>query len=129
MATIILRNRTVFDGFAGEAVPGQDILIVDDRIEAVSDRLGLTPYVMETLAAVNRAGLRMPDVCLSAGARMGFGTDLMGGMEGTPGARSSRSAGGCSARSTSSAPPPRSTRRSCGRRAARGASGRGRWPT
>jgi imidazolonepropionase-like amidohydrolase len=45
------------------------------------DRLGLTPYVMEKLAAVNRAGLQMLDVCLSAGARMGFGTDLMGEME------------------------------------------------
>jgi imidazolonepropionase-like amidohydrolase len=43
--------------------------------------LGLSPFVMDKLAAVNEAGLAMLDICRRAGARMGFGTDLMGEME------------------------------------------------
>jgi len=45
------------------------------------ERLGLSPYVMSKLAAVNQAGVAMLDVCGSAGVKMGFGTDLMGEME------------------------------------------------
>jgi imidazolonepropionase-like amidohydrolase len=45
------------------------------------EKLGLTPYVMEKLDGVNKAGIAMLDICRSAGARMGFGTDLMGEME------------------------------------------------
>jgi len=45
------------------------------------DKLGLTPFVMEKLDLVNKAGIAMLDICMRAGARMGFGTDLMGEME------------------------------------------------
>jgi imidazolonepropionase-like amidohydrolase len=45
------------------------------------ERLGLSPFVMEKLDLVNRAGIAMLDTCERAGARMGFGTDLMGEME------------------------------------------------
>lgn len=44
-------------------------------------RLGLSPYVMEKLDLVNRAGIAMLATCTKAGVRMGFGTDLMGEME------------------------------------------------
>ena len=43
--------------------------------------LGLTPFVMDKLDMVNKAGIAMLDICAGAGARMGFGTDLMGEME------------------------------------------------
>ena len=36
---------------------------------------------MAKLDLVNKAGIAMLDTCMSAGARMGFGTDLMGEME------------------------------------------------
>lgn len=45
------------------------------------ERLGLSPFVMEKLAAVNRAGIEMLGICERAGVRMGFGTDLIGEME------------------------------------------------
>lgn len=45
------------------------------------ERLGLSPYVMAKLDAVNKAGITMLDVCRSSGVRTGFGTDLMGEME------------------------------------------------
>lgn len=38
MTTTLLRNCTVFDGFADHAVPGLDVLVVDGRIEAISDK-------------------------------------------------------------------------------------------
>lgn len=44
-------------------------------------RLGLTPFVMEKLDLVNKAGIAMLDICERAGTKMGFGTDLMGEME------------------------------------------------
>ena len=45
------------------------------------EKLGLTPFVMDKLALVNKAGIEMLGICAGAGARMGFGTDLMGEME------------------------------------------------
>ena len=45
------------------------------------EKLGLSPFVMDKLAGVNRAGVEMLGICRTAGARMGFGTDLMGEME------------------------------------------------
>jgi imidazolonepropionase-like amidohydrolase len=56
-------------------------LVCYEVTEQHGDRLGLSPFVMEKLALVNRAGLAMLDICRSAGVRMGFGTDLMGEME------------------------------------------------
>lgn len=38
MATVLLRNARVFDGVGDELRPGMDVLVVDTRIEAVSDR-------------------------------------------------------------------------------------------
>lgn len=44
-------------------------------------RLGLSTFVMDKLDRVNTAGIAMLEICAGAGARMGFGTDLMGEME------------------------------------------------
>ena len=49
--------------------------------EEHGDELGLSPFVMSKLRYVNEAGIRMLEICERAGARMGFGTDLMGEME------------------------------------------------
>jgi len=38
MAAIALTNATVFDGLRDEAVPGMNVLVVDGRIEAVTDK-------------------------------------------------------------------------------------------
>lgn len=38
MATILVRNASYFDGVGDELRPGTNILVVDGRIEAVSDR-------------------------------------------------------------------------------------------
>lgn len=56
-------------------------LVCYDETEKHGDRLGLSPYVMEKLRLVNRAGLEMLGTCSEAGVKMGFGTDLMGEME------------------------------------------------
>ena len=56
-------------------------LVCYDETEQQGERLGLSPYVMEKLRLVNDAGVGMLDVCERAGARMGFGTDLMGELE------------------------------------------------
>ncbi|XWN28935.1 MAG: amidohydrolase family protein [Devosia sp.] len=44
-------------------------------------KLGLSPYVVEKLAFVTEAGVKMLEHCERAGVKMGFGTDLMGEME------------------------------------------------
>ena len=36
MSATILRNCTVFDGHSDEAIPGQDVLVENDRIVAIS---------------------------------------------------------------------------------------------
>jgi imidazolonepropionase-like amidohydrolase len=56
-------------------------LVCYDVTAQHGDRLGLSPFVMAKLDLVNKAGIAMLDTCMSAGARMGFGTDLMGEME------------------------------------------------
>ena len=43
--------------------------------------LGLSPFVLEKLSRVIKAGAEMLDNCQLAGAKMGFGTDLMGELE------------------------------------------------
>lgn len=40
--------------------------------------LGLTPVILEKLKRVNDGGIRMLEICRSAGVKMGLGTDLMG---------------------------------------------------
>jgi imidazolonepropionase-like amidohydrolase len=56
-------------------------LVCYDETQLQGERLGLSPYVMEKLRLVNSAGVAMLDICQRAGARMGFGTDLMGELE------------------------------------------------
>ena len=36
MSATILRNCTVFDGHSDEAIPGQDVLVENDRIVVIS---------------------------------------------------------------------------------------------
>ena len=38
MAAIAFTNATLFDGVNDEAVPGMNVLVVDGKIEAVSDK-------------------------------------------------------------------------------------------
>lgn len=45
-------------------------------------KLGLSKVVMDKLAIVNEAGIRMLEICKRAGVKMGFGTDLMGELHG-----------------------------------------------
>jgi imidazolonepropionase-like amidohydrolase len=56
-------------------------LVCYEITEKHGDELGLSPFVMSKLRHVNEAGVRMLEICESAGTRMGFGTDLMGEME------------------------------------------------
>ncbi|MBS7707000.1 metal-dependent hydrolase family protein [Chelatococcus asaccharovorans] len=56
-------------------------LVCYEETEKHGDRLGLSPYVMDKLRLVNRAGIEMLATCTDAGVKTGFGTDLMGEME------------------------------------------------
>jgi imidazolonepropionase-like amidohydrolase len=56
-------------------------LVCYEVTEKDGDRIGLSKYVMEKLRLVNDAGANMLGVCTDAGAKLGFGTDLMGEME------------------------------------------------
>jgi imidazolonepropionase-like amidohydrolase len=56
-------------------------LVCYEVTEKDGDRLGLSKYVMDKLRLVNDAGVAMLGTCTDAGAKMGFGTDLMGDME------------------------------------------------
>jgi len=38
MSAIALTNATLFDGVKDEAIPGMNVLVVDGRIEAVTDQ-------------------------------------------------------------------------------------------
>ncbi len=56
-------------------------LVCYEVTEEHGDALGLSPFVMDKLRYVNDSGIRMLELCETAGTRMGFGTDLMGEME------------------------------------------------
>jgi len=56
-------------------------LVCYEVTEKHGDDLGLSGFVMEKLRYVNDAGVKMLELCETAGTRMGFGTDLMGEME------------------------------------------------
>ena len=81
-----VEHANFIDAETAAFVESRDAFVVPTLVcyevtEQHGDRLGLSPFVMEKLALVNRAGLAMLDICRSAGVRMGFGTDLMGEME------------------------------------------------
>lgn len=81
-----VEHANFIDGATAALVAERDAFVVPTLVcyEVTAqhgEKLGLTPYVMEKLDGVNKAGIAMLDICRSAGARMGFGTDLMGEME------------------------------------------------
>src|SRR5688572_9654665 len=47
MSFVLLRNGNLFDGVAEEARPGTNVLIVDGRIEAVSEETIAAPHAIE----------------------------------------------------------------------------------
>lgn len=56
-------------------------LVAYEATEKLGDQFGLSAVVMQKLRHVNDAGLKMLGMCMDAGVRLGFGTDLMGEME------------------------------------------------
>jgi imidazolonepropionase-like amidohydrolase len=81
-----IEHANLIDAGTAAFVASQNAFIVPtlvcyEETAKHGERLGLSPYVMEKLDLVNRAGIAMLDTCMSAGVKLGFGTDLMGELE------------------------------------------------